>query len=73
MHDIDLASRLISDQEADLVSIGRAAITNPDLPNKLKNGEPMIPFFKELISDSLTLSYTQQLLASNGGSLARSN
>ncbi|PWV55714.1 NADH:flavin oxidoreductase [Chitinophaga sp. S165] len=62
MHDIDLAARLLSTQEADLVSIGKAAITNPDLPNKIKNGAPLAPFFKELIKDSLTLAHVEQQL-----------
>lgn len=62
MHDIDLATRLISAHEADLVSIGKAAITNPGLPNKIKNGAPLAPFFKELIKDSLTLAHVEQQL-----------
>lgn len=62
MHNIDLATKLISDNEADLVSIGRAAIANPDLPNRIKNGAPLIPFFKELIRDSLTLKHTREML-----------
>lgn len=73
MHDIELAIRLISNQQADIVSIGKAAITNPDLPNKLKNGVPMVPFFKELIRDSLTLSHTQQLLALSNRCPVRNN
>jgi 2,4-dienoyl-CoA reductase-like NADH-dependent reductase (Old Yellow Enzyme family) len=62
MHDIDLATRLIASQEADLVSIGKAAITNPDLPHKIKNGAPLTPFFKDLIKDSLTLAHVAQQL-----------
>jgi 2,4-dienoyl-CoA reductase-like NADH-dependent reductase (Old Yellow Enzyme family) len=70
MHNIDLATKLISNQEADLVSIGKAAITNPDLPEKIKNGVPLTPFFKELIRDSLTLSHTRKLLNATAGTLA---
>lgn len=62
MHDIELAQQLISNHEADIVSIGRAAITNPDLPEKIKNGVPLTPFFKELIKDSLTLKHTKEIL-----------
>ncbi|SDH00653.1 oxidoreductase [Chitinophaga filiformis] len=62
MHDTALATKLISNDEADLISIGRTAITNPDLPEKIKNGAVLTPFFKELIKDSLTLAHTKQML-----------
>lgn len=63
MHDTNLASRLITEEQADLVSIGKAAITNPDLPLKIAQGEPLIPFSKHLIKDSLTLAHVGRLLA----------
>jgi 2,4-dienoyl-CoA reductase-like NADH-dependent reductase (Old Yellow Enzyme family) len=59
MHDVQLAESLISSDQADLVSIGRAAIANPDWPKLTEAGEPVIPFFKELIKPSLTLSHTR--------------
>ncbi|MCF6407609.1 NADH:flavin oxidoreductase [Chitinophaga filiformis] len=62
MHDTALATKLISNHEADLISIGRTAITNPDLPEKIKNGTAIAPFFKELIKDSLTLAHTKEVL-----------
>ena len=62
MHDTALATKLLSNNEADLISIGRTAITNPDLPKKIKNGATVTPFFKELIKDSLTLEHTKQML-----------
>jgi len=73
MHDTTLATKLISNDEADLISIGRTAITNPDLPEKIKNGVTPTPFFKELIKDSLTLTHTKQMLqkASNKTQIAQ--
>lgn len=62
MHDTILATKLISKDEADLISIGRTAITNPDLPEKIKNGATLTPFFKELIKDSLTLTHTKEMM-----------
>ncbi|UPK67158.1 NADH:flavin oxidoreductase [Chitinophaga filiformis] len=62
MHDTILATKLLSNQEADLISIGRFAITNPDLPEKIKNGALLAPFFKDLIRDSLTLAHTKEML-----------
>ncbi|MEO6287949.1 MAG: NADH:flavin oxidoreductase [Dyadobacter sp.] len=64
MHDVQLAESLISSNQADLVSIGRAAIANPDWPKLTEAGEPVIPFFKELIKPSLTLSHTGKVLES---------
>ena len=62
LHDIELAESLIASDQADLISIGRAAIANPDWANRILNGQDTIPFFKELIKPSLTLAHTQQVL-----------
>lgn len=59
MHDIALAETLLNSNTADLVSIGRAAIASPDWPKRVAAGEPVAPFFKELIKPSLTLAHTR--------------
>ncbi len=61
MHDVALADRLLNSNAADLVSIGRAAIASPDWPKLMAAGEPVVPFFKELIKPSLTLAHTQRV------------
>ncbi|SEJ00031.1 2,4-dienoyl-CoA reductase [Dyadobacter sp. SG02] len=61
MHDVALAGTLLNSNAADLVSIGRAAIASPDWPKLMAAGEPVVPFFKELIKPSLTLSHTRQV------------
>jgi 2,4-dienoyl-CoA reductase-like NADH-dependent reductase (Old Yellow Enzyme family) len=61
MHDRALAERLLNGNAADLVSIGRAAIASPDWPKLVAAGEPVVPFFKELIKPSLTLAHTRQV------------
>ena len=38
-----LADRLISDQKADMVAMGRALIADPDLPQKSEKGKPFRP------------------------------
>ncbi|SFN02530.1 2,4-dienoyl-CoA reductase [Chitinophaga sp. YR627] len=63
MHDMTLATELLNAPQADMVSIGKAAISNPDLPNKIARGEALIPFSKTLIRDSLTLSHAARQLA----------
>lgn len=62
LHDVAFAESLIASDQADLVSIGRAAIANPDWPNRILKGEQTIPFFKDLIKPSLTLKHTEQVL-----------
>ena len=61
MHDVALAETLLNNHAADLVSIGRAAIASPDWPRRVAAGDPVVPFFKELIKPSLTLAHTQRV------------
>ncbi|PSL22908.1 2,4-dienoyl-CoA reductase-like NADH-dependent reductase (Old Yellow Enzyme family) [Dyadobacter jiangsuensis] len=61
MHDVTLAETLLNSNAADLVSIGRAAIASPDWPKRVAAGEPVVPFFKELIKPSLTLAHTRRV------------
>ncbi|GGM93515.1 NADH:flavin oxidoreductase [Dyadobacter beijingensis] len=63
MHDVDLAEKLLNRNTADLISIGRAAIASPDWPNRMAAGEPVVPFFRELIKPSLTLAHAKAVLA----------
>jgi 2,4-dienoyl-CoA reductase-like NADH-dependent reductase (Old Yellow Enzyme family) len=46
MHDVKLAESLISSNQADLVSIGRAAIASPDWPKRRKRGSRLFLFLK---------------------------
>ena len=62
MHDLGLAQRLIQQESTDLVSIGRAAIANPDWPERVWQGKPFIPFHKEMIKPSVSLENTRQFL-----------
>ncbi|PST82561.1 NADH:flavin oxidoreductase [Pedobacter yulinensis] len=62
MHDPELAHALIAGEQADLVAVGRGAIANPDLPNRLMTCGTLKPFFKELIQPSLTLAHTAAVL-----------
>ena len=62
MHDTKLSESLLNTDQADLISIGRAAIASPDWPNLVREGKDTIPFFKELIRPSLTLKHTKAVL-----------
>lgn len=63
MHNLELAHTLLNSGQADLVSIGRAALANPDWPKRIAEGRPVVPFFKELIKPSLSLAHTRRVLA----------
>ncbi len=41
LHDKDLADYLLQTKQADLFAIGKAALANPDLVNKLKQNRPL--------------------------------
>ncbi|TBO32570.1 alkene reductase [Aquabacterium lacunae] len=43
----DMAIEAIANGKADLVSFGRAALTNPDLPRRFKEGAPLNELFKD--------------------------
>ncbi|MGA0543027.1 alkene reductase [Neotabrizicola sp. VNH66] len=46
----DLAQKLLADGEADLISLGKAAIADPDWPTKVQRGEIPVPFDPDMIS-----------------------
>jgi len=49
---LEMAEERVSSGDADLVAFGRPFITNPDLPERLKNGWPLNPW------DDMSLWYT---------------
>jgi 2,4-dienoyl-CoA reductase-like NADH-dependent reductase (Old Yellow Enzyme family) len=63
LHDLSISLPLLQNNHADLLSIGRAAIANPDWPNLIANGRQPVPFFNELIKPSLTLAHTHAVLS----------
>ena len=62
LHDKELAESLVRTNQANFISIGRAAIANPNWPKLIAAGVTPIPFFKGLIKPSLTLQHTQAVL-----------
>jgi 2,4-dienoyl-CoA reductase-like NADH-dependent reductase (Old Yellow Enzyme family) len=62
LHNTLTATSLISSNQTDLISIGKAAIANPNWANLIAAGQPTIPFFSELIKPSLTLQHTNAVL-----------
>ena len=50
LHDPIRAAQLISSGDADVVSLGRGALTHADWPHRVRNGEPIDEFDREILS-----------------------
>lgn len=61
LHQLEIANNLLTNNHADLIAIGRAAIANPNWPNLIAEGKEPIPFSKDLIKPSLTLAHTRSM------------
>lgn len=60
MHRIELAEEVLREGHADLVSLGRGALANPDWPARLLRGEVFEGFDHDMISPSATLEYSDR-------------
>ncbi|MFS1511070.1 NADH:flavin oxidoreductase [Chengkuizengella sp. SCS-71B] len=47
LHELNKASEMVQDKDADFIAIGKLALSNPDLPVKAKNGVQFTPFDAE--------------------------
>jgi 2,4-dienoyl-CoA reductase-like NADH-dependent reductase (Old Yellow Enzyme family) len=56
MHDLDQTSAVLDGGHADLVSIGRGALANPDLPARLLAGKSLEPFDHSMLSPMATIA-----------------
>jgi len=63
LQDPDLADGLLREGHADLISLARAAIANPDWPQRLRTGAGLRPFEPELIHPEATLENTDRWMA----------
>jgi 2,4-dienoyl-CoA reductase-like NADH-dependent reductase (Old Yellow Enzyme family) len=55
MHDPRQAEQVLTDGHADLLSVARGALANPDLPHRLATGAPLEPFDRAMLSPGVTL------------------
>ncbi|PHZ84720.1 NADH:flavin oxidoreductase [Paremcibacter congregatus] len=44
LHDIELANAVIDKKQADFIAVGKSAMVNPDLPQKIQAGKPISEF-----------------------------
>jgi 2,4-dienoyl-CoA reductase-like NADH-dependent reductase (Old Yellow Enzyme family) len=56
MHDLNQTSAVLHGGHADLVSIGRGALANPDLPARLLAGKSLEPFDHAMLSPMATIA-----------------
>jgi 2,4-dienoyl-CoA reductase-like NADH-dependent reductase (Old Yellow Enzyme family) len=56
MHDLGQAADVLDAGHADLLSIGRGALANPDLPTRLADGAELHPFDDAMLSPIATIS-----------------
>ena len=57
MHDAELAERVLRSGQADLVSLARGALANPDWPRRLAEGRSFCAFDHNLIHPSASLEH----------------
>jgi 2,4-dienoyl-CoA reductase-like NADH-dependent reductase (Old Yellow Enzyme family) len=58
LHDAELAGRLVREGDTDLVSLGHAAIANPDWPTLLADGRPFEPIEAGMLEPEVTIENT---------------
>lgn len=63
MHDLDQAADVLDGGHADLVSLGRGALANPDLPQRILSGRPLDKFDHGMLSPMATISNSRAWLA----------
>ncbi|MBE3014151.1 NADH:flavin oxidoreductase [Microbispora sp. NEAU-D428] len=56
MHDSARAAQVLADGHADLLSVGRGALANPDLPRRLRAGVPLEEYDHRILDPMATLA-----------------
>lgn len=69
LRDPDLAARVIAEGEADLVSLGRGALANPDRPERVRSGARLEAFDRAMLSPlaELATAHTWRVRAGAAG------
>lgn len=63
MHDLRQAAEVLDDGHADLLSLGRGALANPDLPQRIAGGTELDTFDHGMLSPMATLGNARSWLA----------
>ena len=59
MHDLRQAADVLTGGHGDLLSLGRGALANPDLPRRVASGIPLDSFDHALITPAATIANTR--------------
>ncbi|MEV0210552.1 NADH:flavin oxidoreductase [Streptomyces sp. NPDC050788] len=60
MHDLDQAAQLLEGGHADVLALGRGALANPDLPNKVAGGHELETFDHAMLQPRASLENAEQ-------------
>ena len=60
MHDPEQADQVLTDGHADLLSLGRGALANPDLPRRLADETELTRFDRRMLEPAATLANARQ-------------
>ena len=60
MHVAELANDVVSNDAADFVAVGKTALLNPDLPQRLEQGRPLREFSPHMFSYGVTIEAQQK-------------
>jgi 2,4-dienoyl-CoA reductase-like NADH-dependent reductase (Old Yellow Enzyme family) len=60
MHDVDQAAAVLAEEHADLVSVARGALANPDLPRRLSSGQRPDAFDRAMLEPMATLENAER-------------
>ena len=60
LHDIALADQILADEQADFIAIGKTALINPDLPQRLANGQEPDEFTFDMFKYGVSIEAQQQ-------------
>lgn len=62
-HNLDTANQALNEGHADLLSIGKAALADPNWPSKTIANVPTIPFHRNMLWPEATLSHRQKIIS----------
>lgn len=63
MHDLAQAADVVTGGHADLISVGRGALANPDMPIRLREGVPLDSFDHAMLNPMATITNARAWLA----------
>ncbi|KAA2240577.1 NADH:flavin oxidoreductase [Chitinophaga agrisoli] len=63
LHEPAQAAKVLEQDHADLLALGKAALCNPDWPQRIRDGLPTVSFHPGMIKPSAAITHTRQVSA----------